>query len=81
MNTTQTPSFEGSLLRLEEIVRKLERGELPLEEALDFFKEGVDLVKICNQRLQAVEGQVEILIQQLEGEYLDEGGLKTDGMD
>jgi len=80
IKTAEKPSFETSLDRLEEIIRKLERGELPLEEALNCFREGVDLVKLCNQRLQDVEGQVEILIMQLEGESQEEGGTDANGM-
>ena len=68
-------SFEKGLKRLEEIVRKLEQGELSLEVSLQNFSEGVHLVKQCNARLQAVENQVEILRQQLEGENQEEGGL------
>ena len=73
-NAAEKLSFESSIERLEEIIRKLEQGELPLDAALECFQEGINLVKICNQRLQAVEGQVEILIQQLEAESREEGG-------
>ena len=68
-------SFEKALARLEEIVRKLEQGELSLEEALQNFSEGVNLVQRCNERLQAAENQVEILRQQLEGGNGEEGEI------
>lgn len=80
-NAAEKPSFEASLERLEEIIRRLERGDLPLEAALESFKEGISLVKICKQRLQTVEGQVEILIQQLEAESREEGGIAGYGVD
>lgn len=73
-NAAEKLSFESSIERLEEIIRKLEQGELPLDAALECFQEGINLVKVCNQRLQTVEGQVEILIQQLEAESREEGG-------
>ena len=80
-NAAEKLSFETSIDRLEEIVRKLEQGELPLDAALECFQEGINLVKVCNQRLQAVEGQVEILIQQLEAESREEGGAAGYGVD
>lgn len=70
--------FEMAVKRLEEIVNKLEEEELPLEEALKCFQEGVALVRKCNQQLQAVEGQVEILMQQLEVDLQEEGGNKDE---
>lgn len=51
-------TFEQSLLRLEEIVSLLERGETPLEESLTLFEEGTKLVNACNQQLQAAEQKV-----------------------
>jgi len=72
-------SFEGAMTRLEQIVKELEQGELSLDEALRCFQEGVGLVRLCNNQLRSVEGQVEILMQQLEGESGEEGN--TDEMD
>jgi exodeoxyribonuclease VII small subunit len=53
---------------LEEIVRRLERGDLPLEEALAAFEQGVALVRKLNERLTAIEGKVEVLTRSPEGQ-------------
>ncbi len=58
---TGSPSFEGALRRLEEIVSQLERGEAPLEHALTLYEEGVKLARLCSDQLQAAERRVEIL--------------------
>ena len=55
-------SFESALDRLEEIVDLLESGENPLEKSLELFEEGVSLVKLCNKKLESVEGSVKILL-------------------
>jgi len=48
-------SFEEGLNRLEKIVQTLEAGGLSLEEAISLFEEGMQLAKVCNQRLDAAE--------------------------
>lgn len=60
--------FEEALRRLEAIVEQLETGDLPLEEALAAFEEGVKMVKLCSKRLNEVEKRVSILIKNAEGE-------------
>ncbi|HBT20449.1 MAG TPA: exodeoxyribonuclease VII small subunit [Peptococcaceae bacterium] len=57
-------TFEAALKRLEEVVSKLENGELPLEEALECFKEGIKLVKICNEKLKNAETVISQLIEE-----------------
>ena len=59
--------FEDALSRLEKIVTKLEQGDLPLEETLKLFEEGVRLSRICNQKLDEVEKRVEILLKEKDG--------------
>jgi exodeoxyribonuclease VII small subunit len=56
------PSFEVAIKRLTEIVQTLERGELPLEESLRLFEEGVKLSRVSQQRLDAAEKRVEQLL-------------------
>ena len=58
------PRFEECLQRLEEIVLQLERGDLPLEQALKLFEEGVGLSISCRKELDEAEGKVEILLKQ-----------------
>ena len=58
------PKFEECLQRLENIVQQLERGDLPLEQALKLFEEGVELSASCRKELEEAEGKVEILLKQ-----------------
>ncbi len=60
--STDMPSFEPSLTRLEEIVRLLEEGKLPLEESLTLFEEGVGLSRQCLEVLGNAERKVEMLM-------------------
>jgi exodeoxyribonuclease VII small subunit len=62
------PNFEVALKRLEEIVRKLESGELPLDTALELFEEGIRLSRFCNTTLDAAERRVEILLKNESGQ-------------
>ncbi|MCA1058175.1 exodeoxyribonuclease VII small subunit [Rossellomorea aquimaris] len=51
-------SFETAMEQLEEIVEKLEEGEVPLEKALEFYQKGMDLSKYCHDTLQKAENQL-----------------------
>jgi exodeoxyribonuclease VII small subunit len=59
--------FEEALGRLEEIVKALEKGDLPLEESLKIFEEGVKLSKTCLKMLDEAEKKVEILLADKNG--------------
>ena len=54
----QSQSFEKSMNRLEEIVRHMERGDVPLEQALGLFEEGTSLVTFCSKLLDEAELKV-----------------------
>lgn len=54
--------FEKKLGRLEEIVQKMEKGELALEESLKLFEEGIKLSRECHQRLNEAEAKVKKLV-------------------
>ncbi len=56
--------FEAALAKLEGIVDRLESGELPLEEALAAFEEGVALSRRCAGELDAAERRIEVLVEQ-----------------
>lgn len=56
------PSFETTLSRLNEIVERLERGELPLEDSLRLFEEGIRLARTAQSRLDSAERRVEELL-------------------
>lgn len=51
-------SFEESLTELEAIVKKLESGDVPLEEAIDEFKKAMDLAKKCDEKLKNAENSI-----------------------
>ena len=62
------PSFETALERLEHIVKALEDGELPLDDALELFEEGIRLSRFCHGKLEQAERRVEILLKNESGE-------------
>jgi exodeoxyribonuclease VII small subunit len=59
--------FEEALNKLEKIVSKLEKGDIPLEESLKLFEEGIRLSRFCNQKLDEAEKRVEILLKDRDG--------------
>ena len=62
------PKFEKDLERLEQIVEALEGGELPLDESLKKFEEGIKLGRRCEKALSAAEKKIEILMKNADGE-------------
>jgi len=54
--------FEDALEKLEEIVRKMESGDMPLDEALRSFEEGIKIIRFCSTKLEETERRVEILL-------------------
>ena len=61
--------FEDSLKRLEEIVHILENGDVPLEETVKMFQEGIGLAKICKSKLQSAEKEIKKIIKDNDGEF------------
>ena len=61
--------FEEALSKLERIVLELEEGDLSLEEALEKFKQGIELSRFCTQKLTRAEEKVRKLIQTTQGEF------------
>ncbi|MBR6558120.1 MAG: exodeoxyribonuclease VII small subunit [Clostridia bacterium] len=59
--TEKNMTFEAAIARLEEIVLMLEGGSAPLDESLSVFEEGVELVKLCNGKLDAVQQKITLL--------------------
>ena len=64
--------FERSLQRLEEVVKRLESANLPLDEAMKLFEEGVELTRECQKQLEQAEGRVEILLKKADGKIAAE---------
>jgi exodeoxyribonuclease VII small subunit len=64
--------FETSLKRLEEVVKKLEGGELSLEDSLKAFEEGVKHAGFCARKLDEAEKRVELLLKQKDGSFVRE---------
>jgi len=62
--------FEYGLKRLEEIVAKLESGNLSLDDSLKLFEEGVKLVRFCNERLAEAQQKVELLTKDQAGNVI-----------
>lgn len=62
------PAFEERLAELEEIVQKLEAGDVPLEESLEAFERGVKLVRVLHGRLDTVETKIQELARGEDGE-------------
>jgi exodeoxyribonuclease VII small subunit len=60
-------TFEASLGELERIVRKLEDGEMSLEESLKLFEDGVKLSRECQERLDQAERRIEVLLKDTDG--------------
>ena len=71
-------NFAESLRKLEAIVGQLEHGELPLEDSLKLFEEGVSLSAACKQELDLAEGKVQLLVKQRDGSVKTEAFL-TEG--
>lgn len=74
-------NFEAALGKLEDLVRKMETGDLTLEESLKAFEEGTRLARLCSRKLDEAERRVELLLKQgedpvvkpLTGEDHDDG--------
>lgn len=63
MATKKSESFEKKLTTLESLIEKLEQGDLPLEQALKQFEQGVQLARQCQEELKGAEQKVQILLQ------------------
>ncbi len=66
------PTFEESLKKLETIVEQLEKGDLPLEDSLKLFEQGVDLSASCKKELDEAESKVQTLTRQRDGSFKTE---------
>ena len=67
MSRKKSEPFEDALKKLQAVVEKLERGDLPLEEAVESFTEGIRLVQFCHKKLEEAEKKVQVLMTDPEG--------------
>ena len=63
-----TPRFEEALKELEDVVARLEKGELALEESLRLYERGIALARSCHAKLEEAEGKIELLMNDSRGE-------------
>jgi exodeoxyribonuclease VII small subunit len=68
MVVTSPVSYEAALLELEQLVARIEAGDMPLEQLLSQYQRGAELLAFCRNRLEKVEDQIKVL---------DQGALKT----
>ena len=61
--------FEEALKKLEKIVEDLEKGDLSLDEALKKYQEGIELSRLCSQRLENAKKKIDILVKNKKGEF------------
>jgi exodeoxyribonuclease VII small subunit len=64
-------TFEQSMMHLEQIVNELESGELPLEQAIKKFEEGMELSRFCSQKLEETERKITLLMQDSAGRTVE----------
>jgi len=65
-------TFETAMKQLEQIVKDLETGDMPLEKAIKKFEEGIQISKYCSEKLDASEKKITLLMQDSDGEKLSE---------
>ncbi len=65
------PSFEQAMRELEDVVSKLEGDELTLQQALEYFENGVKLMRVCDTHLKSAEGKLKELLKGEDGEFVE----------
>ena len=59
--------FESALEKLEKIVEAMESEELSLDDSLKKYQEGIELIRLCSEKLQAAEKKIEVVVKEQEG--------------
>jgi exodeoxyribonuclease VII small subunit len=72
MAVRRANEFEKAFQNLEKIVQRLESEEMPLDESLQLFEEGIRLSRFCHQRLEEVEKKIELILADAKGEPVTE---------
>jgi len=71
-------TFEQSMKKLEQIVQELESGDLPLEEAMQKFEEGIKLSRLCSEKLDETEKKITLLLQDQKGNVSEKPFIPED---
>ena len=71
-------TFEQALAQLEQIVRQIESGEIPLEESIDRYAEGTRLIKQCRAILAGAEKKIQLLVKSQDGGVTPGGQIQPD---
>src|SRR6266508_992339 len=72
MPRAKSNEFEKAFAELEQIVKRLESEELPLDESLELFEKGIRLSRFCNQKLEEVEKKIELILADSKGQPVTE---------
>jgi exodeoxyribonuclease VII small subunit len=72
MAARRSNEFEKAFQQLEKIVQRLESEEIPLDESLGLFEEGIRLSRFCHQRLEEVEKKIELILADAKGQPVTE---------
>lgn len=67
MSKNEKLQFEDAMKQLGQIVDELERNEMPLEQAVELFQQGIELSKYCSNKLDAVERKISVIMQNADG--------------
>ena len=71
-------TFEQSMKKLEQTVQELESGDLPLEEAMQKFEEGIKLSRLCSEKLDETEKKITLLLQDQKGNVSEKPFISED---
>ena len=81
MTTRKKPSFEEALEGREKCIQKLEGNDLSLDKALDYFEEGVKLMRSCDEQLRSAEGKLTELLKGENGQFVEKTlGITLDSL-
>ena len=64
-------SFEDAVKKIEDIIKEMENGRLPLEQSLERFEDGIKLVKLCNTKLDNYEKKITLVIEGKDGKLIE----------
>ena len=79
MDATTIKDYETAIAELQEIVKKIEEGDIPLETAMQLFERGAQLVRFCHARLEDAERRIDILNERGELRPAPSGFADADG--